>query len=644
MADYNRVGSPMDLYEENFEESKSQIEKKKRELELKQRTRSPFLIGSIEEVNRKISNLDRKLQAYTELVVESRASDHQDVEDMFVRPSSSKGREMVARKERETREMNRFAGYYTLKQTFLPGRSERVKNISKISVQPSKTSQVTKKESGKPKFVELHQYPGYDPIELTPLPDEVPARDMMKIAADAHMQLHKKPHFKPEFEKYFYSPMSQAVFQDMFWYLFLERYQTSRNSQVKLFNRVAFNYVKLLLYVKDPQQRDVLFKDYPNLISQAIYVAYCHCFPDSYRQFGEDFKEDLVALVYGWIAGIKPAPRCWLRWNFSKLEPPNIKMREEILNQKNKKTSMVVNFDYLDSLISNNISRHASTTSLSQSASIVSAPSGGMGRSRWKGVMRKKSGGLVEQKTSRGLVPSSSSSSSHEASDSTSDTQRSNPKKLPGSTTRQKSVDPRKLIEALTPIRETTFEEDESSPQKTLVGKESQAVQNIRVMASKKGVPNVKVESHPACKGPDTTRSVFNIEGHSPLVAHFMRMKNLTRDAGQVIYVQRTEQENLPPLDAPTYHDIIQESFKKVKKAEKEHQKLYERTLKESVSFIKSQRATLREFSRKEEALLSNPKEVKRLSDLILLEMRKDPDSVSARADAAIEAALMTQT
>lgn len=36
---------------------------------------SAFLIGSIDEVNRRISKLDEKLQHYTQLVVESRVSD-----------------------------------------------------------------------------------------------------------------------------------------------------------------------------------------------------------------------------------------------------------------------------------------------------------------------------------------------------------------------------------------------------------------------------------------------------------------------------------------------------------------------------------------------------------------------------------------
>ena len=35
-------------------------------------------MGSIEEVNKKISRLDRKLQSYTDLIVESRASQLSD--------------------------------------------------------------------------------------------------------------------------------------------------------------------------------------------------------------------------------------------------------------------------------------------------------------------------------------------------------------------------------------------------------------------------------------------------------------------------------------------------------------------------------------------------------------------------------------
>ncbi len=54
-----------------------------------------FLIGSIDEINQKISKLDRKLQNYTELVIESRASD--DIY-AYVRPPSAQGKELYQKR------------------------------------------------------------------------------------------------------------------------------------------------------------------------------------------------------------------------------------------------------------------------------------------------------------------------------------------------------------------------------------------------------------------------------------------------------------------------------------------------------------------------------------------------------------------
>ena len=41
------------------------------------------------------------------------------------------------------------------------------------------------------------------------------------------------------------------------------------------------------------------------LVSQAIYAAYCESFPDSYRLFNEDFKEDIIKVVHEWMTGRK---------------------------------------------------------------------------------------------------------------------------------------------------------------------------------------------------------------------------------------------------------------------------------------------------------------------------------------------------
>lgn len=66
-------------------------------------------------------------------------------------------------------------------------------------------------------------------------------------------------------------------------------------------------------------------------------------------------------------------------------------------------------------------------------------------------------------------------------------------------------------------------------------------------------------------KGPEFVKKVFNVYGQSPLVAHFMRMNNLQKEAGTSMRVQRTEMNNLPPLDSLTYRDFIGTSFKSIR-------------------------------------------------------------------------------
>lgn len=150
------------------------------------------------------------------------------------------------------------------------------------------------------------------------------------------------------------------------------------------------------------------------------------------------------------------------------------------------------------------------------------------------------------------------------------------------------------------------------------------------------------MKSHPIGKGCDFMRTAFNVEGKSPLVAHFLYMKGLRKDAGQLVWIQRVEVENLPSLDAPTYKDLIGESSKTIRKIEKNFQEMYQQTQQESHGFTKRRTQWLWEHTRKQSSLLANQKDVKRLSDLIILEQRKG-DSISVGASAAVEQALMTQ-
>ncbi|ESO87444.1 hypothetical protein LOTGIDRAFT_235104 [Lottia gigantea] len=524
---------------------------------------------------------------------------------------------------KENKEVLKFAGYYTLKSSFVPGLSTRAKNISKISMNPSKISSVKSKDSGKPKFVELQQYPGYDKNEITPLPCDIDPIDMLSIVAQASMDLHKKPRYRPEFERLFYSRMSQAILQDIFWYFFLEKYQPGCTAQPKLFNRISHNYVKLLIYCKIKVYKETFFKDYPILMAQAIYVSFCHAFQDSYRQFGEDFKDELVNLVSEWMAGIRLAPRSWATWNFDKLDPPNIKSRDEMLPQNNKKSAPALNLDYLDSLISRHTSDGGSVTSLSQSGSKSSLS--------WinKHNRNQRSTNRGSHISHRQESPSPNGDTS-KVIDSVAKAQISARKSL----NHQKSINElRKNNETLTPIRE--IEGDENAEKNVMSRLSSDLLKELN--------SRHVIESHPACKGPDFIKTSFNIFGQSPLVTHFLRMKQLSTKSGYNVRVQRTELENLPSLDQPTYRDVIHESFKNIKDIERKFKEMYNKNLKESATYVHQQQRIVRQHEKREAVLMTKPKEVKRLSNLIILEQKKDEDSISAGADAAIETALLAE-
>ena len=88
-----------------------------------------------------------------------------------------------------------------------------------------------------------------------------------------------------------------------------------------------------------------------------------------------------------------------------------------------------------------------------------------------------------------------------------------------------------------------------------------------------KSVKHFIYQSHPIGRGPDFVRGAFNIYGQSPLVAHFLRMRRLETDAGINFRVQRTQMQNLPPLDTPTYRDLMRDSYKHVQEIEKKYER-----------------------------------------------------------------------
>ncbi|PIK59663.1 hypothetical protein BSL78_03394 [Apostichopus japonicus] len=212
------------------------------------------------------------------LVIESQGSNFDD-DDYFYPSQDTYG----PVKARDVKELNQFAGIYSVKSTLTADQTNKGKYLAKRI----KTSKMKKKETKatKPKLVELYQFRGFDNKKLTPLPDLDSAITILMRVTDAQRSLDKKPHYKEEFKRLFHSKMSEAVLIDSFWWFFLNRYHPSKMVQPKLFNRIAHNYVKLLLSANHPKYRDVFFQGYADLLAQGMYAAFCAAFPDSWRQF-----------------------------------------------------------------------------------------------------------------------------------------------------------------------------------------------------------------------------------------------------------------------------------------------------------------------------------------------------------------------
>ena len=150
------------------------------------------------------------------------------------------------------------------------------------------------------------------------------------------------------------------------------------------------------------------------------------------------------------------------------------------------------------------------------------------------------------------------------------------------------------------------------------------------------------LQSHTIGEGPVFSKHAFNANGMSPLVAQFKRMHHLSPQAGQSVLLSRTEIDSFPPLDKQTYDDFLRKSFQKMH--ERQHNcrrwtikkksrvewhvwnvfsycRRWHKEDKRQREFVLEQRAMVNEIIRQEKSLLSQKREVKRLADLIMLEI-----------------------
>ncbi|XP_060138734.1 protein FAM227B [Zootoca vivipara] len=149
------------------------------------------------------------------------------------------------------------------------------------------------------KRVENYKFPGFKPKKLTKLPNHLEAAQLWDSVLK--VQTFKGVDTKI-LKKLFISEASLAILQDCFWWWFLHKFKPNQAEQDHLFDRISDSFVALLLstpnFIKDP-----FFQMYPDCLSQAIYVTFCEAFPESRLCFTDEFKEELMDLVFQWIRG-----------------------------------------------------------------------------------------------------------------------------------------------------------------------------------------------------------------------------------------------------------------------------------------------------------------------------------------------------
>ncbi|XP_054858676.1 protein FAM227B isoform X2 [Eublepharis macularius] len=166
------------------------------------------------------------------------------------------------------------------------------------------------------KKVENYNFPGFQSHHLTNLPRQLEAVQLWDSIVK--VQTFKGLNLKI-LKKLFLSEASVALLQDCFWWWFLQKFKPNQEQQDHLFDRISDSFVALLMstpnYIKDP-----FFQVYPDCLSQAIYLTFCEAFPNSH--FGDEFKDELMDLIFQWIRGFKPQKCAWKKWNLWCLEKP----------------------------------------------------------------------------------------------------------------------------------------------------------------------------------------------------------------------------------------------------------------------------------------------------------------------------------
>lgn len=122
-------------------------------------------------------------------------------------------------------------------------------------------------------------------------------------------------------------------------------------------------------------------------------------------------------------------------------------------------------------------------------------------------------------------------------------------------------------------------------------------------------------ESHQIGPGPDYERVKFNTSGRSPLIAHYLHMRQLRTYKQPGMKVRRTEIMRLPP-DGPTYQQFIASTLTKADTLSREYSRICDQTSADILELERRKRDTNRHINDLKKAL-SNVKNVQERRQLM---------------------------
>ncbi|XP_030402238.1 protein FAM227A isoform X4 [Gopherus evgoodei] len=514
-------------------------------------------IGSMQKVNQKIAHLQLELEKFhtDDLVIEDLESlKRYSGQKRFRR--EKKHFKTSKDRDRDRKEICHFTQKYE--------HSMHASDFDPLS-QPKLTYKKPQNTSEKNKLVELYQYPGYDEHEPTPLPNGTELAEVIEkvVCAQRKSASGKTPFPSKMLQKFLTTPVSQAILLDSFWWFFLHLYQPNREIQGQLFDRIAKNYAALLFDCHRFRYQNALIKVFPSLLSQTLYTCFCSSFPRSWFNTHE-FKSQLCNVLSEWMAGTLPVPGSYSNWDYSHLEPERFR-REDLLSTKGKqrKESSV---PFASSKVSGNPEKTPQPSIQPYKKSMF------LGQTVNKYQPDQTSVDL----DSKEVVHTSMS---------------------------LKGINPHTMPHDLQPEKDD-LKSAWKQPQHTF------ETRRLKIAPLHR-------ESHPACQGPDFTWHLFNINGHSPLIQHFLQSYNVEPQSGQDILIHRREICKPIPESTPTYADVIQQSFNHIRCLDNAFKRVHQRHCREMKDFDQHQWKEKQEFLRKEKQLLSEKGEMRKLNQLL---------------------------